>query len=169
MPARGRRTPATSCLPGWSLDPLDGLGRRHADPSTVSPLPRVFPPPLSPPPSSTERARRRRSLPPRPTPLPRLPDAPLAPPHRPEAPHRRTRRQEPRNVLLAVVFNLRHRRSPPPVRRRPTFPELASTPSATAVSSRFEPPSPRARLGLVAAAPFAHRRSPPPANSPPWP
>ena len=61
-------------------------------PSTISPSPLSLSPPLFPPPSSTERARRRRSLPPRPTPLPRLPDAPLAPPHRPEAPLRRTRR-----------------------------------------------------------------------------
>ena len=160
--------PATSCLPGWPLGLLDGLERRHGATPTVSPSLPCLSPPLFPPPSSPERARRRRPLTPRSTPLPRLPEAPLAPPHRPEAPHRRTRRQELRNVLLAVVFNLRHRRSPPPVRRRPTVPELTSTPSATAVSSRFEPPSPRARLGLVAAAPFAHRRSPPPANSPPW-
>ena len=146
LPPRARRTRgvwpphagtrrATSCLPLSFLDALDASPERHAPPCLSPSLSRALilsPGPLS---LATEHAHRRRSPLPRPPPFRRCPEllpssCTSSPTPSPSHVTGRAPKRRPDAFPL-----LGRRRSASPPRSAPTFPEPASTPTGTAVSS----------------------------------
>ena len=137
---------ATSCLPASSRGSVETP--RTSLP--LSPLRAHFPLPWLSPLSSPERCRRRWSPPPRPPSTTRLADASIRTAAYSSSSPPICARLGPPQRRVCLVFNLRHRRSPPLIRHLRAVPERAKHPYSLYVSSYAISLLPRRRSRPVA-------------------